>query len=385
MKLTDFTGDAPGILTKSLDGITCFRPGPLPPRLQLDMKTSLILSQADRSLGELSGAGRMLPNPHLLMAPFLHREAVLSSRIEGTVASVRELATFELDPSREPAKPDVREVSNYVLALKYGLERIKELPVSLRLIRELHANLLRDVRGSDRHPGEFRTVQNWIGSPGSPVDQARYVPPAVPDMRAALDEFEKFLHQPSERPFLVDLALVHYQFEAIHPFEDGNGRIGRLLISLLLCERGLLSEPLLYLSAYFDRHSREYASLLLQVSQKNAWIEWIQFFLRGVAEQSQDAQIRCWKLLQLWQEYRNRIQKVNAPALGLKLVDHLFTQPLVTVPMSQGLLGVTYRAAKNNLDKLVAEQILCEGRTVQGTRYYVADKILQLTEESFTE
>jgi|SRR5438445_9433747 len=159
MKLTDFTGDAPGILTKSLDGITRFRPSPLPPRLQLDMKTSLILSQADRSLGELSGAGRMLPNPHLLMAPFLHREAVLSSRIEGTVASVRELATFELDPSREPAKPDVREVSNYVLALKYGLERIKELPVSLRLIRELHANLLRDVRGSDRHPGEFRTVK----------------------------------------------------------------------------------------------------------------------------------------------------------------------------------------------------------------------------------
>ncbi len=205
-------------------------------------------------------------------------------------------------------------------------------------------------------------------------------------MRAALDEFEKFLHKPSERPFLVDLALIHYQFEAIHPFEDGNGRIGRLLIPLLLCERGVLSEPLLYLSAYFDRHSKKYADLLLQVSQKNAWLDWIQFFLRGVAEQSQDAQIRCGKLLQLWQEYRNRIQKVNAPALGLKLVDHLFTQPLVTVPIAQSLLGLkTYQGAKKNLDKLVTEKILREGRTVQGTRYYVADKILQLTEESFTE
>src|SRR5216684_968945 len=322
MKPTDFTGDVPGMLTRSLDGITCFRPNPLPPILHLDMETALILSQADHSIGKLWGAGRMLPNPHLLIAPFLRREAVLSSRIEGTVASVREVATFEIDPSREPTKPDVREVSNYVLALKHGLQRLKELPVSLRLIRELHANLLRDVRGSDRHPGEFRTVQNWIGPQGSPVEQARYVPPAVPDMRAALDEFEKFLHKPSERPFLVDLALIHYQFEAIHPFEDGNGRIGRLLIPLLLCERGVLSEPLLYLSAYFDRHSKKYADLLLQVSQKNAWLDWIQFFLRGVAEQSQDAQIRCGKLLQLWQEYRNRIQKVNAPALGLKLVDH---------------------------------------------------------------
>jgi len=385
MKATDFTGDAPGTLVQSLDGITCFRPNPLPPNLQLDMQTAVILSQADLSLGKLSGAGRMLPNPHLLIAPFVRREAILSSRIEGTVASAREVATFELDPSREPVKQDVREVSNYILALKYGLERLKELPVSLRLIRELHAHLLRGVRGSDRRPGEFRSVQNWIAPEGSTVEQARYVPPAVPDMRTALDEFEKFLHQRSERPSLIDLALIHYQFEAIHPFEDGNGRIGRLLISLLLCERGLLSEPLLYLSVYFDHNSREYRDLLLAVSQKGAWLEWIQFFLNGVAEQAKDAEIRCWRLLQLWREYRDRVQKVNAPALGLKLVDHLFTQPLITVPIAQGLLHVTYRAAKNNLDKLVAEKILREGRTNQGTRFYVADKILHLTEDSLSE
>lgn len=385
MKVTDFTEDAPGTLSQSLDGITCFRPRPLPPDIHLDLQTAVTLSRADLSLGKLSGAGRMLPNPHLLMAPFVRREAILSSRIEGTLASAREVAAFELDPSREPAKPDVREVSNYALALKYGLERLKELPVSLRLICELHANLMRGVRGSDRHPGEFRKVQNWIGAPGSRVDDARYVPPAVPDMRIALDDFEKFLHQRNERPPLIDLALIHYQFEAIHAFEDGNGRIGRLLISLLLCERGFLPEPLLYLSAYFERHSRDYRDLLLAVSQKGAWVEWIRFFLRGVAEQAEDAEIRCSRLLQLWREYRNRMQKVNAPASGLKLVDHLFEQPLITVRLAQGLLGVTYRAAKNNLDKLVAERILREGRTVRGTRFYFADRILKLTEESFTE
>lgn len=385
MKPVDFTGDAPGTLVQSLEGITCFRPNPLPPDIQLDLQTAVILSQADLSLGKLSGAAQTLPNPHLLIAPFLRREAILSSRIEGTVASAKEVASFELDPSREPAKQEVREVSNYVLALKFGLERLKELPVSLRLIRELHAHLLRGVRGSDRHPGEFRTVQNWIAPRGSPVEQARYVPPSVPDMRTALDHFEKFLHQQNERPPLVDLALIHYQFEAIHPFEDGNGRIGRLLISLLLCERALLSEPLLYLSAYFDRHSKEYTDLLLKVSQKGAWIEWIRFFLKGVAEQSKDAEIRCRKLLKLWQEYRSRIQKVNAPALGLKLVDHLFGQPLITVPIAKTLLDVTYRTAKNNLDKLAAEGILRQSRTAQGTRFYLADKILKLTEASLID
>jgi cell filamentation protein, protein adenylyltransferase len=385
MQLSDFTVDAPGIVAPSLDRVLCFQPHPLPPRLSLDMETGVILSQADHALGKLSGTGRMLPNPHLLIAPFLRREAILSSKIEGTVASAREIAAFEIDPEREPRKSDVREVNNYILALKYGLQRLQELPISLRLIRELHAHLMRGVRGSDRHPGNFRTTQNWIASRGSPVEQARYVPPPVPNMHNALDELEKFIHAPAERPPLIDVALIHYQFEAIHPFEDGNGRIGRLLISLLLCERDLLSEPLLYLSAYFDRHHKEYADLLLAISQKNAWIDWIRFFLRGIIEQTQDAERRCVKLLELLKTYRRRVQKVNAPALGLKLVDHLFEQPLITVPRAQELLGVTYRAAKNNLDKLVAEKIVREGRTSQGTRFYVADKILSLTEESLTD
>src|SRR5260370_10698922 len=197
---------------------------------------------------------------------------------------------------------------------------------------------MKGVRGGDRRPGEFRTCQNYIGRKGQPITNARYVPPPPSEVPGCLDAFEKAIHAESKQPFLVSLALIHYQFEAIHPFEDGNGRIGRLLIPLLLCERGVLSEPLLYLSAYFDRHSKKYADLLLQVSQKNAWLDWIQFFLRGVAEQSQDAQIRCGKLLQLWQEFRNRIQKENSPALTLNVVHPPFTQPLGTVSTGQSLL-----------------------------------------------
>jgi Fic family protein len=381
MKPTDFKEDAPGLLIGSLGGNACFRPNPLPPHLHFDLETVYLLSEADRALGTLAGAGQMLPNPHLLIEPFLRREAILSSKIEGTIASAREIVDFQLDPSQPPEKQDVREVSNYILALKRGLERVKELPVSLRLIRELHGQLLKSVRGSDRQPGAFRKVQNWIGPWNTPIEEARYVPPPVPVMHDSLGELEKFIHEPSALPALVQLALIHYQFEAIHPFEDGNGRVGRLLISLLLSERKLLPQPLLYLSAYFERHSKDYAELLLSVSQRNAWLEWIRFFLRGVAEQSTDAAQRCTKLLHLWQEYRARMQDVHAPALSLKLVDHLFTQPLMTVRHAQDLLGgVTYATAKNNLDKLAAAGIVKEEQSFQRQRLYIANKILRLTD-----
>jgi Fic family protein len=380
MNPIDFKEDAPGRLIGSLWGNLCFRPNPLPPVLTLDMETATLLAAANHALGKLAGTGQMLPNPHLLVEPFLQKEAILSSKIEGTIASAREIADFQLDPKSEAEKQDVREVSNYILALRYGLQRINELPVSLRVIRELHSHLLRGVRGSDRQPGEFRKVQNWIGPVGSPIEQARYVPPPVPAMLEALDELEKFIHQTPERPTLIDLALIHYQFEAIHPFEDGNGRIGRLLISLLLSERDLLPQPLLYLSAFFERHTREYASLLLGVSQQNAWIEWIRFFLRGVAEQSEDAAKRCDKLLRLREKYRATMQDMNAPTLSLRLVDHLFTQPLITIRRAEEILGVTFKTAQKNLEKLVSAGVLKQERPRQGTRYYVAPTILQLTD-----
>jgi Fic family protein len=380
MNPTDFKADAPGQLISSLGGNVCFRPNPLPPQLALDMETASLLSAADHALGKLAGAGQLLPNPHLLIEPFLQKEAILSSKIEGTIASAREVADFQLDLTQEPAKQDIREVSNYVLALRYGLKRIKEIPVSLRVIRELHAHLLRNVRGSDRQPGEFRTDQNWIGPARTALAQARYVPPPVSVMLEALDELEKFVHQTAERPPLIDLALIHYQFEAIHPFEDGNGRVGRLLMSLLLAERELLPQPLLYLSAYFERHHREYADLLLRVSQENAWIEWIRFFLRGVAEQAADAAIRCDRLLHLWQKYRATIQDTNAPAISLRLVDHLFTQPIITIRHAEQVLKVTFKTAQKNLEKLASAGIVKEERTRQNTRYYIANKILQLTD-----
>lgn len=249
MDRTDFARDAPGKLVKATEDCWAFVPHPLPPTLQLDRGTIRELSEADHALGELAGVGRILPNPHLLISPFIRREAVLSSRLEGTIATASELLLFEAYPAREPARPDVREVYNYVTALESGLERTKQLSVSLRLMRELHAALLSGVRGDDRRPGEFRQWQNFIGKEGQSIKEARFVPPPVPEMTAALNDLELFIHAPTDFPFLIWLALIHYQFEAIHPFMDGNGRVGQLLIPILLCERGQLSQPLLYLSA----------------------------------------------------------------------------------------------------------------------------------------
>lgn len=237
-----------------------FVPNPLPPDLTPDMELVRVLSDASYALGELAALGRAMSNPHLLINPFVRREAVLSSRIEGTQASVTDVVAYEAGQlpiaGLEPAAPesDVREVANYVSALEYGIERLNTLPVSLRLIRELHERLLRGVRGEYATPGEFRQTQNWIGQPGCTLTEAQYVPPPRPEMQDALDAFEKYLHADDlANPPLVRLACIHYQFEAIHPFLDGNGRIGRLLISLLLVSWGLLPLPLLYLSVYFER------------------------------------------------------------------------------------------------------------------------------------
>lgn len=245
-------------------------------------------------MGELSGMGRRLPNPHLLIGPFLHREAILSSRIEGTHATAKELVLFEAMP-QSLSTPDVKEVANYVQAMKYGLARLKELPVCLRLIKELHEILLKGVRGDQHRPGEFRDEQNLIGEQGQSPAQARFVPPPHKDMIEALYALEKYMATPTDIPVLIQLALIHYQFETIHPFMDGNGRIGRLLTTLLLCERGCLPDPLLYLSAYFERNRDAYMDALLLVSQRGSWEDWIIFFLRGVLEQAKDARdiVKC--------------------------------------------------------------------------------------------
>jgi len=338
------------------------------------------LSDADRALSELAGVARTLPNPHLLIGPFVRKEAVLSSRIEGTQASYSDLLFFEAARQRERKVPDVREVSNYVRALEFGLERMKDLPVSLRLLREIHERLLTGVRGENRTLGEFRRSQNWIGPPGCTLMEAIYVPPPVPEMNGALNDFEKYLHSESTLPPLVRLAIIHYQFEAIHPFLDGNGRIGRLLITLLLCADGLLPQPLLYLSAFFERHRGRYYDLLLAVSQKGIWAEWISFFLDAVVTQSKDAIQRSDQLLSLWRSYREQMQKVRASALLLKLIDELFTYPVITNRFATEILSITPRSAQNNIEKLEKAGILREISGRSRNRVYVAPKIIEVVE-----
>jgi len=324
-----------------------FLPLSLPPDLPLDKGLVRTLSDADRALGELAGLGRTMPNPNLLIAPFIRREAVLSSRIEGTQADLTDLYAYEAgqlplftEVKPPPPEADVREVGNYVRAMEYGLKRLDTLPVSLRLLRELHARLMEGVRGEHATPGEFRRSQNWIGRPGCTIQDAEFVPPPVPEMQEALDAFEKYLHVEDNYPPLIRLAFIHYQFETIHPFLDGNGRIGRLAITLLLVNWDLLPLPLLYLSAFFEKHRQGYYDLLLGVSRQGAWPRWVEFFLRGVAEQTRDAGQRAKRLQDLQEEWRARLAQKRSPGLLFRLADSLFETPILTIPQAQSLLGV---------------------------------------------
>jgi len=363
-----------------------FVPNPLPPPLTFDAALIRSLSEADRALGELAGLGRTFPNPHLLINPFIRREAVLSSRIEGTQADLADLYAFEarqlalpgFQPAREEA--DVREVFNYVRALEYGLERVNTLPVSLRLIREVHARLMEGVRGEHATPGEFRRTQNWIGAPGCTLDDATFVPPPVDEMHTARDVLEKYLHSVDEYPPLVRLAFIHYQFEAIHPFIDGNGRIGRLLLILLLVHWGLLPLPLLYLSAYFEKHRQAYYDLLLSVSTRGTWREWVEFFLRGVAEQARDAVMRAKRLQDLQLAWRTKYQRARGAGLLLGIVDALFAVPVLTPRQVASQLRVSHPAAMQALRRLEQDQILNEVSGKQRNRLYVTPAIIQVLE-----
>ncbi len=381
MQPNDFARSTSGRLIHLPQDYWAFIPNPLEPQITFSLPFAQELSEANRVLGELAGIARTLPNLHLLIGPFIRREAVLSSRIEGTQASLSDLLFFEAANLRLKEVPDVKEVSNYVQALTYGLDRLKDLPISLRLIRELHERLMRDVRGETQTPGEFRRSQNWIGPAGCPLSDAAFVPPPVEEMNAALDLFEKYLPASSDMPELVRLSLIHYQFEAIHPFFDGNGRIGRLLITLLMCSYNLLSKPLLYLSPYFEQQRDEYYSLLLAVSQKGSWEDWIRFFIHAVAVQSRDAIKRSDLLLHLRQEYHSRMQKARASALLLRMVDKLFVSPALTNPGVAREMKITPRSAQLNLDKLVREGIIREATGQMRKRVYVAPRIIEILEK----
>jgi Fic family protein len=345
-------------------GYYAFIPRSLPPTLHWSENLALALSRADLALGELAGLGRALPNPYLLTVPFVRREAVLSSRIEGTRATLTDLYAYEaiqLTLFEGEATPDVREVYNYVRALEYGLQRLATLPLSLRLIRELHERLMKGTRGQEKTPGEFRRSQNWIGPPGSTLTTAIYVPPPVLEMNASLAEFEQFMHAPASLPSLIRLALTHYQFEAIHPFLDGNGRVGRLLIALQLSAWGVLSQPLLYLSAFFEQHRQDYYRHLLNVTQQGEWEAWLMFFLTGIHEQASDALLRIRRVQDLREQYRSRIsQQARTPASLMRLVDLLFEQPVLTIAQVAQRLNVSYHTSNRYVTQLLAAGLLEE-------------------------
>lgn len=374
----DFMPRSPGTLTDIGSGFVAFVPASLPPVIEWTGELVASLSAADQALGQLAGVGRTLPNPHLLIRPFLQKEAVLSSRIEGTRASLADLLLFELEPTSEPEVADAREVRNYVLALEHGLERIETLPIGTRLLCELHEILLDGVRGAGA-AGELRRLQVHIG-PTRRMNDATFIPPPANEIPRLLGELEHFIHERKELPPLIRFALTHYQFEAIHPFHDGNGRIGRLLVSLLLCAEGLLPRPLLYLSAYFEKNRADYYRTLREVSTQGLWNQWLAYFLEGVREQSYGAIATANRLAALRAEYHERLHAPRATGLLHKLVDALFISPAATIPQAAQLLEVTYRAAQQNVERLVAADILREITGRKRNRIFISDEIVHAIE-----
>lgn len=370
-----FTDRAWGELTRTLDGDLAFVPAPAPRALDLSDEAVALLDGASNSLGLLAGMGRRLPNPHLLIASYLRREAVLSSRIEGTVTSLSDIYAFEAEQPALIEAPDVQEVRNYVLAYEYGLGRLKTLPLSPRFIRELHERLMAGVRGGGLQPGEFRTYQNWIG--GATAREAVYVPPPPEPMRELLDDFERLLHDRAHRP-LVQAAVVHHQFEAIHPFGDGNGRVGRLLVLLFLAERGLLPQPLLFLSAFFERTRSTYYDLLLRVSTHGDWDAWLRYFLEGVRAQASEAADLADRLLALHARYRQELQRSRTTANALALVDQLFINPIVSASSVQRALGVSAPTARAAIRALEERGIVREITGRSWGRVFHANEIFRL-------
>ncbi|MFC6011991.1 Fic family protein [Nocardia lasii] len=374
MRLEDFATAQRGNVVRADKGYRAFVPPPLPPKVEMSPKLVRGLSGADRAVGELAGLGRGLPNPELFGRALVRREAVLSSRIEGTVASLSDVAMYEVERPAQP-RGDVEEVFNYMSALDHVLDPDRRLPLSLPLIREAHRILMTGVRGDYATPGEFRHSQNWIGSPGSTIETAKFVPPPPESLWPSLDALEKFLHADGELPPLLAIAAVHYQFEAIHPFIDGNGRIGRLLAVLLLVEWGLLPGPLLDLSSYIEPRRDRYYDGLLRVSTEGDWHGWFEFFLEVIEEQARDSLGRAVRLDTLRNELRLRVARARSSGLLPILIDELFRSPIIGIANAMKALDVTHRAATLNIEKLVEAEILVEV-TRGRTRFFAAPDVL---------
>ena len=367
-------------------GYRAFIPTPLPPDPPPDLGGALRdkLSAADHALGRLDGAVLTLPNPDLFVFMYVRKEAVLSSQIEGTQSSLQNLLAAEAQLFDPDTPKDVNEVANYVRAMNHGLARLAELPVSVRLIREIHAELMQGVRGGRLQPGELRTSQNWIGPGACTLATASFVPPPPHEVPQALSDLERFLHDGGNLPPLVQVGLAHAQFETIHPFLDGNGRIGRLLIAFLLTEKRLLSKPVLYLSHYFKQHRSEYYERLQAVRDAGDWEGWMAFFLEGVIEVSRQATHTAAAILRMREAFRTRITEGlgRAAANGQRVMDRLFDHPIVTVATVREWLGLTPAGANQIVARLETIGLLREITGYARNRRFRFEPYLQLFEET---
>jgi Fic family protein len=362
-------------------GYIAYYPRSIPRQVPISPENLLRIADAEAALGRLAGAGRILPHPHLLVRPYLRREAVASTRIEGTQASL--LDVFDAEASGQPLGADVEEVVNYVRAMESGLERLETLPVSVRLLREMHAILLAGVRGRDRQPGDLRTTQNWIGPAGATIESATFVPPPPEELAGLLSDLERFVHEDPQLPPLVQAALLHYQFETIHPFLDGNGRLGRLLIVLFLVMRDRLPEPLLYLSPYIETRRQAYYDALQGVRERGDIDQWLAFFLEGVRVQAIDAVVRAERLIDLRERYRVTVRAATS-GIANQVVELALEQPVLNSRVVEDRLGVSRPAALKALRQLEALDVLVAAAAgPRGQLRWRAEQILAvLSDES---
>lgn len=367
-----------GRAIRQADGYSAFIPASLPPDppLRFDSQLATILAAAGTALGRLDGVSATLPNPELFVAMYVRREAVLSSQIEGTQSTLDDVLTFEIDSDRSKLPGDIEEVVNYVNAMNYGLARLETLPLSLRLLREIHGRLLAGGRGSEKSPGEFRRSQNWIG--GRRLGEATFIPPPPHEMNVALGNLERFLHDPGGLDPLIVCALAHAQFETVHPFLDGNGRVGRLLITFLLCHAKVLRRPVLYLSHYLKAHRGTYYDRLMAVRYDGDWEGWLRFFLTGVATVSREAEQTARLIVELRERLRQAALSADMSVNALKLFDHLFEQPIINVKAAQELLKVSFPAANGMIGDLQKVGVLTEITGGRRNRMFRFDPYLDL-------
>lgn len=374
--------DRAGRYIRQPTGYAAFIPTALPPEppLVFDNEMQTLLSRADRALGRLDGSIQTLPNPDLFVFMYVRKEAVLSSQIEGTQSSLADVLEVEASVFDPHHPSDVGEVLNYVTAMNYGLDRLKDLPLCVRLIKEIHNELLHDVRGREKNPGEVRTSQNWIGPGGCTLQTASFVPPPPHEVMNALGDLEAFMHSEVYLPALVKIGLIHAQFETIHPFLDGNGRVGRLLITFLLMQNEILLKPVLYISHYFRRNRAEYYDRLQAVRDRGEWEAWIKFFLTGIAAVSLEATETARAIVDLRENHRRLVTERfgRAAGNGLTILEGLFRSPIVTVSQVQKRLGITYPPANNLVQRFVDAGILFEMTGQERYRVYRYDPYIGL-------